>query len=194
MTDRLIPLTLEDIIAYHEGYAQDLRRHLAGNALTEELRQKAVEDELKARRIAHTLRALVTAQAEAQRLCGIASQARSRFYDLPAAVTPWQGEAYVEVESALEELESGISQLAIPLGPDDCEECKGARGGVKGNENIVDGRKLCDWCSVDASRRARGETEEHKSLFNRREGCTGQIVSAAGGGVKCTECPGWFCY
>lgn len=194
MTDRLIPLTLEDIITYHVDYAGDLQRHLESGVLSEDLRQKAVEDELTARRIAHTLRGLVGAQAQARRLCEIASQARSRFYDLPSAVTPWQGEAYVVVESALEELESGISQLAIPLGPDDCEACKGARGGVKGNENIVDGRKLCDWCSVDATRRARGETEEHKSLFNRREGCTGQIVSAAGGGVKCTECPGWFCY
>lgn len=32
------------------------------------------------------------------------------------------------------------------LGPDDCEICLGAKGGVKGNENIIDGIKMCDYC------------------------------------------------
>jgi hypothetical protein len=30
---------------------------------------------------------------------------------------------------------------------DECEECKGESGGVPGNENVVDGRVLCDYCS-----------------------------------------------
>ncbi len=29
---------------------------------------------------------------------------------------------------------------------DACESCHGARGGVPGNENIVGGRVLCDYC------------------------------------------------
>lgn len=31
---------------------------------------------------------------------------------------------------------------------DHCESCKGESGGVPGNENIVNGRALCDYCSV----------------------------------------------
>lgn len=30
--------------------------------------------------------------------------------------------------------------------PDKCEFCKGAKGGVLGNENILEGRVLCDYC------------------------------------------------
>jgi hypothetical protein len=32
---------------------------------------------------------------------------------------------------------------------DDCEICLGERGGIKGNENIIDGQIVCDYCSVD---------------------------------------------
>lgn len=32
---------------------------------------------------------------------------------------------------------------------DNCERCRGARGGVRGNENVVDGWTLCDYCTVD---------------------------------------------
>ncbi len=31
---------------------------------------------------------------------------------------------------------------------DNCEKCHGARGGVPGNENRVNGRTLCDYCSA----------------------------------------------
>lgn len=30
-----------------------------------------------------------------------------------------------------------------------CEMCQGDRGGVWGNENVVDGRVLCDGCTHD---------------------------------------------
>jgi hypothetical protein len=33
---------------------------------------------------------------------------------------------------------------------DACEVCKGRRGGVPGNENIVNGRVMCDYCTSDA--------------------------------------------
>jgi len=32
---------------------------------------------------------------------------------------------------------------------DQCERCKGTRGGVYGNENIVEGVTLCDYCHAD---------------------------------------------
>jgi predicted CXXCH cytochrome family protein len=32
---------------------------------------------------------------------------------------------------------------------DNCENCHGTRGGVRGNENIVDGKVLCDYCHAD---------------------------------------------
>jgi len=32
---------------------------------------------------------------------------------------------------------------------DKCQACGGTRGGVPGNENIVNGRLLCDYCTVD---------------------------------------------
>lgn len=32
---------------------------------------------------------------------------------------------------------------------DNCSRCHGTRGGVKGNENIVNGIVLCDYCSAD---------------------------------------------
>lgn len=35
---------------------------------------------------------------------------------------------------------------------DDCQFCRGARGGVRGNENIVQGIVCCDDCSVIAGR------------------------------------------
>lgn len=31
----------------------------------------------------------------------------------------------------------------------ECEDCGGSRGGMPGNENIVNGRVLCDYCCAD---------------------------------------------
>ena len=36
---------------------------------------------------------------------------------------------------------------------DRCQSCQGAKGGVRGNENIVDGVVLCDYCSVERQSR-----------------------------------------
>lgn len=38
---------------------------------------------------------------------------------------------------------------------DDCESCNGARGGVPGNENLVDGALICDYCHADLLQRRR---------------------------------------
>lgn len=32
---------------------------------------------------------------------------------------------------------------------DKCEVCHGKRGGVRGNENIIDGIIMCDYCTVE---------------------------------------------
>ena len=33
--------------------------------------------------------------------------------------------------------------------PDHCEVCHGDRGGVRGNENVVGGQVICDYCHAD---------------------------------------------
>lgn len=35
---------------------------------------------------------------------------------------------------------------------DGCQRCLGTRGGVPGNENVIDGEVLCDYCSADLLR------------------------------------------
>ena len=45
------------------------------------------------------------------------------------------------------ELANMIRQLVIP---DNCQKCHGERGGVRGNENVVGGVVLCDYCSMDS--------------------------------------------
>ena len=38
------------------------------------------------------------------------------------------------------------TKYAYLLHPDNCEVCLGSSGGVRGNENIVDGVVTCDYC------------------------------------------------
>lgn len=33
---------------------------------------------------------------------------------------------------------------------DNCANCQGIRGGVPGNENVINGRRVCDYCSVQS--------------------------------------------
>lgn len=39
--------------------------------------------------------------------------------------------------------------------PDRCQICRGRNGGVRGNENVIDGVVMCDYCSVAVSRAKR---------------------------------------
>lgn len=41
---------------------------------------------------------------------------------------------------------SGIAQAMAGQWTDDCEICDGVRGGVPGNENVIDGVVMCDYC------------------------------------------------
>lgn len=43
--------------------------------------------------------------------------------------------------------------------PDNCEQCHGTRGGVRGNENRLNGKVLCDYCTADRLRTDEGRGE-----------------------------------
>lgn len=45
---------------------------------------------------------------------------------------------------------------------DDCSRCHGTRGGVKGNENMVNGVRLCDYCHADDLRIAQGMPDRYE--------------------------------
>lgn len=45
------------------------------------------------------------------------------------------------------DVNSRITQWFNPL--DNCEVCKGAKGGVRGNENRVNGVVMCDYCHAE---------------------------------------------
>lgn len=47
-----------------------------------------------------------------------------------------------------------------------CEQCGGTRGGTPGNENIVDGRKLCDCCHADLMRTPGVPTSDQRQRFD----------------------------
>jgi hypothetical protein len=52
-------------------------------------------------------------------------------------------------------------------GRDDCERCHGERGGVPGNENIVNGVVLCDYCHADdLQERLQAEVNEFIDIAN----------------------------
>lgn len=40
------------------------------------------------------------------------------------------------------------SQCSCTCHTDNCQVCKGTKGGVKGNENVINGIVMCDYCSV----------------------------------------------
>jgi len=41
-----------------------------------------------------------------------------------------------------------IVETILPKETDNCEICHGDKGGVRGNENVIDGKLVCDYCSV----------------------------------------------
>lgn len=45
---------------------------------------------------------------------------------------------------------------------DKCQACRGERGGVPGNENLVDGRTLCDYCTADLFERRAARHDEQR--------------------------------
>ena len=55
---------------------------------------------------------------------------------------------------------------------DECEVCEGTRGGLRGNENFVNGKVMCDYCSADFLQK----DPEHQRLMNewREKAATGK--------------------
>ncbi len=41
---------------------------------------------------------------------------------------------------------------------------------------------------------ARVLSQETPELYEADPACNHNIIDAAGGGIKCTKCKGWFCY
>lgn len=80
-----------------------------------------------------------------------ATVARMNDDDLSAA-------AHDRAAAVLGSVIDGIRKALFDAGERDrCEECHGEKGGVPGNENIVDGRVLCDYCTSALIRAERGD-------------------------------------
>lgn len=45
-----------------------------------------------------------------------------------------------------------IGQWLWEIMPDNCQVCRGERGGVRGNENRLDNLVVCDYCTADMLR------------------------------------------
>ena len=43
---------------------------------------------------------------------------------------------------------------------DNCEVCHGERGGVRGNENVIDGKVMCDYCSSDTWKNSKNKVND----------------------------------
>lgn len=70
---------------------------------------------------------------------------------------------------------------------DNCEVCGGERGGVRGNENVIDGRRVCDFCHADMLREpAPQPQDERATLVERIERLRGQfrLYMPEGPGIK----------
>lgn len=53
--------------------------------------------------------------------------------------------------------EIGPEGGAAPTEPDNCQICHGRQGGVKGNENVINGVVMCDYCHADQMNLTAGE-------------------------------------
>ena len=84
----------------------------------------------------------------------------------------------IELQQQQEEIERLHKML-----PDNCEICNGERGGVRGNENIVNGKVVCDYCSVDP---------DYKSLQQRLDEAEKVIKGIPA--LTRTNDDGVFCY
>ena len=50
-----------------------------------------------------------------------------------------------------------------------------------------------DWILLHTAKPTNPPVYNH-DLLGGDPNCEHNVVAAAGGGVKCTKCPGWFCY
>lgn len=64
----------------------------------------------------------------------------------------------------------------------------------KDREEVQLNHRIEDQTNAYEATRPTEESDEHKTLWNKTDGCCGIVNSAPGGGVKCDKCAGWFCY
>lgn len=156
--DTVPPLTLAEIVTHHRQWAIDLEQALAEGRVPDDLRDKAQSDRIMSLRIARTLAPLEAHAAQAAEAATLIQSARDDLYQVEDALNLQDGERalFDSVHTLLENAGGLVNGLSIAPGPDNCQRCHGARGGAPGNENLVDGVPVCDWCSVEAARDAGG--------------------------------------
>lgn len=54
-----------------------------------------------------------------------------------------------KLKLSIKRLKADLHYEAPDKYPDNCQICHGDNGGVKGNENIIDGIVMCDYCHID---------------------------------------------
>lgn len=68
------------------------------------------------------------------------------------------------MKSCSDEVQEALSQLddeVVSLNPQDsCQSCYGTKGGIPGNENVVDGQVLCDYCHAEKMKKTSDSTWE----------------------------------
>lgn len=86
---------------------------------------------------------------------------------------------------SLPPLQVAVAEARKDAPLDGCSRCRGGRGGVPGNENIIDGRVLCDYCSADdlALKKANDERNEARATIEQLRG----FVDSASNGVAVIE-------
>jgi hypothetical protein len=111
------------------------------------------------------------------------------FEDYDHAVNVWRGKMGTNIDICEHRL------FVVPVGKDDCERCLGERGGVPGNENIVDGVVLCDYCTADelfgSDQIIAPDPTGEISVCDK---CGAEYPSAPLGTIhKCGRCSGGYC-
>lgn len=156
--DTVPPMTLAEIVTHHRQWAADLEQALAEKRVPDELVDKAQADRIMSLRIARTLAPLEAHAAQAAEASALIQSARDDLYQVEDALNLQDGERalFDSIHTDLENAGGLTNSLSVAPGPDNCQRCHGARGGAPGNENIVRGEPLCDWCSVDAVRESEG--------------------------------------
>lgn len=159
--DKAIPLKLREIIAYQRNAADDLADAIRTQAdtLSPDMIAVAKMDREFALRIAKTLSTIPDLDAIRDQLYGYLEQARAIAQAQPPTNPDDMAKDLDKLDGILENASGLLGMIGLPPGPDGCQVCKGARGGAPGNENVVDGVVMCDWCSVDSDRAKRGKPE-----------------------------------
>lgn len=149
---KVAPLTLAEIVTFHRQWAADLEQAIASQGLQGDLLDKARSDVIMSLRIAKTLAPLEAHAGMAQQASTLIQAARDALHAVEDSLNLQDGERglFDPIHEDLENAGGLASSLSVAPGPDNCQRCHGARGGAPGNENVVDGVVLCDWCSADA--------------------------------------------